>query len=1035
MKTNFIKSVVFASVLFVSFNAFAQKSFSGTEAENLCKGSKTVVVNKKSRVPSFIVFREDTRIAHSEAIVTLRTALKMNFADALRSKGPVKDEIGYTHERFAQTYNNIRVEDGEYITHSRNGILQSANGMWFDGITLNTNAALSKDAAVTKATAYVGAATYKWEIPAEEAMYKVVSHDENATYYPQGELVIICRYGDVMKKDYVLAWKLDIYAHEPMSRQWIFVDANTGEIVDTKDRIHHIDTPASGITMYSGTQNFTCDNYTSGQYRLRESGRGQGIQTLNLNNGTSYGAATDFTNTSTTWTNTANDDHAGNDAHWGAEGTYDFFMLEMGRNGLDGNGMEMFSYVHYSTNYNNAFWNGSVMTYGDGSGTAGNFNPLVAIDVCGHEFTHGVTEFTSNLDYQDESGALNESFSDIFGTAIEFYKKPNTANFLMGEEITVTANTALRSMSNPNQYGDPDCYGGTNWYTGTADNGGVHTNSGVQNFWYYLASQGGSGTNDNNDAYSITGIGWYDAARIAFRNNCFYLVNTSDYADSRTYSIQSAQDLFGACTPEVIAVTNAWYACGVGPQYNATVTAAFSGDVTTSCSVPFTVNFTNTSTNASSAAWDFGDNTTDTLYNASHTYTTPGTYNVQLNVSSACGTNTTVQNSYIVINTPASPTATGTSTCNPASVTLNASGSGTLNWYTQPAGGTSIATGTTYTTPVLSSTTTYYVSNAVPQAPVNAGPANNNFGTGGQHNNTSTQYLEFTVYQNCVLQTAVVNAGSAGNKTFTLWDGAGVQLNQYTVNVPNTGVNTVTLNIPLTPGNYRIGGTQMNLYRNNSGAAYPYTGNGVLNITGSSAGSAFYYYLYNWTVAPEACTSQRVPVTVTVGAPNLVFDASAYDTTCTVTSPFALTGGSPAGGTYSGPGVTGNIFDPVSAGVGTHTITYTYTDSANCTGSATQQIYVDVCAGLSSGNVAGSGLNVFPNPAEDNFTIEYLTNENQPAAVTVTNALGQTVYAMQMNAAAGVNRWNINSSGFSAGMYFVMITSGTEVKTSRLEVK
>jgi Zn-dependent metalloprotease len=1035
MRTTTTKVAAITTALFLSVSSYAQQYFTGTEAETYCTGSKTVTINKKSRVPSFIVFREDSRISNNSVLQTLRPALKMNFADGMRSKGPVKDEIGYTHERFAQTYNNIRVESGEYIVHSKNGFVQSVNGMWFDGITLNTNASISKDVAVAKATSFVGATTYKWQVPGEEAMYKMVSHDANATYYPQGELVIVCRGGDVMKKEYVLAWKLDIYAQEPMSRQWIFVDANTGAVVHSINRIHHIDTPATGITMYSGTQNFTCDNYASGQYRLRETGRGQGIQTLNLNNGTNYGAATDFTNTSTNWTSTANDDHAGNDAHWGAEGTYDFYLLEMGRNGLDGNGMEMFSYVHYSSNYNNAFWDGSVMTYGDGSGTAGNFNPLVAIDVCGHEFTHGVTEFTSNLDYQDESGALNESFSDIFGTAIEFYKKPSTANFLMGEEITVTPNTALRSMSNPNQYGDPDCYTGTNWYTGTADNGGVHTNSGVQNFWYYLTSQGGSGTNDLNNTYSVTGIGWYDAARVAFRNNCFYLVNTSDYADSRTYSIQSAQDLFGACTPAVIAVTNAWYACGVGPQYNATVTAAFSGDVTTSCSVPFTVNFTNTSTNASSAAWDFGDSTTDTTFNASHTYTTPGTYSVQLNVSSACGTNTTTQNSYIVINTPTTPTANGTTICNPASVTLNATGSGTLNWYSQPVGGTSVASGNSYTTPVLNSSTTYYVSNSVPQAPVNAGPASSSFGTGGQHNNTSTQYLEFTVFQNCVLQTAVVNAGSAGNKTFTLWDGAGVQLNQYTVNVPNTGNNTVTLNIPLTPGNYRIGGTQMNLYRNNSGANYPYTANGVLSITGSSAGSAFYYYLYNWTIAPEACMSPRVPVTVTVGAPNLTYDASAYDTTCTVTSPFALTGGSPAGGNYSGPGVTGNMFDPIAAGVGTHTITYSYTDTAGCTGTATQQIYVDVCAGITSQNMANSGMNVYPNPAEDNFTIEYNAAMSQTTLVTISNSLGQVVYSAQMNATAGANRWNINASDYAAGMYFVMITSGTEVKTARIDVK
>lgn len=1012
----------------------AQRVFTGAEATSLCDGSKTVLINDHSRVPSFITFREDSKYVPSVIQDVLRPALKMQIADGMRSKSVVKDEIGFTHERFTQTYNNVRIEGGEYIVHSKDGFVQSVNGMWFDGITLNTAPGIAKDDAVVKAVAYVNAAIYKWQVPSEEARLKMSSGNPDATYYPAGELVIVCRDGDIMAKDYVLAWKLDIFASEPMSRQWIFVDAQTGAIVLTKNRIHHIDVSANGNTMYSGSQNFTCDQVSANSYRLRESGRGQGIRTFNLQNSTTY-AQTDFTNASTTWTSTTNDDHTALDAHWGAEGTYDFYMLEMNRNGLDGNGMQMDSYVHYGNNYNNAFWNGSEMTYGDGSGAAGGFNPLTAIDVCGHEFTHGVTEFTSNLDYQDESGALNESFSDIFGTAIEFYKKPSTADFLIGEEITVTAGTALRSMQNPNTYGDPDCYTGTNWYTGTADNGGVHTNSGVQNFWYYLVSQGGSGTNDLGDSYNVTGFGWYDASRVAFRNNCYYLVSSSDYADSRTYSIQAAQDLFGACTPEVIAVTNAWYACGVGPVYSAVVTAGFSGDMLTSCSVPTTVNFTNTSTNSSDAVWDFGDNTTDTIYNPSHTYTAPGTYNVQLTSSSACGTDMVIQNSYITINPPAAPVANGTQICNPGSVTLNATAGGAIGWYTQASGGTAVATGSTYNTPTLSTTTTYYVENVIPQPPVNVGPTDNTFGGGGQHNNTSTQYLEFTVYQNCTLATAKVYAGSSGNKTFTLWDNAGNQLNQYTVNVPATGLNIITLNIPLTPGQYRIGGTQMNLYRNNAGVNYPYVANGAVSITGSSAGGNYYYYLYDWTVNLEGCHSPRTPVTIVVGSPNLTYDASAYDTICVGTGTFALTGGYPAGGAYSGPGVSGNNFDPAAAGQGIHVITYTYTDSAGCTGSVSQQVIVEVCMNTSFA-ASGNSMSVYPNPTESDFTIEFDNTTNaSEATLMIVNSLGQVVEVQNMNCTAGTNRWIIDGDHFAAGIYFINFVAGEETFSRKLEIQ
>lgn len=1025
---------VLAIAMFAGISVSAQHLFNGVEATTLCKGSRSVEVNRQSRVPSFIWFREDSKFPAATIQDVLRPALHMQLADGMRSKLVQKDEIGMTHERFTQTYNSIPVEGGEYIVHSKNGIVQTTNGMWFDGIAINTTPALTKEEAIAKATAFVNADVYRWELAGDEAMLKQTRRNLNATYYPSGELVVVCRNGDIMAKDYVLAWKLDIYAAEPMSRQWIYVDAQTGAVVHSKNRIHHIDVPANGNTMYSGNQNFTCDDQGNGTYRLRQNAHGDGVETYNLNNATSTAGAVDFTNNSTTWTSTANDDHAALDAHWGAEGTYDFFLNEMGRNGLDNQGMLMVSYVHYGTNYNNAFWNGTEMTYGDGSGQAGGFNPLTAIDVCGHEFSHGVTEFSSNLDYQDESGALNESFSDIYGTAIEFYKKPATANFLMGEEIVVTPG-ALRSLQNPNAYGDPDCHSGTNWYTGTADNGGVHTNSGVQNYWYYLCSQGGSGTNDLGDAFNVTGFGWYDACRVAFRNNTFYLVSTSEYADSRVGAIQAAQDFFGACSPEVIAVTNAWYACGVGPVFSATVAASFNGDVLTSCSVPTTVNFTNTSSNATTALWNFGDSTTDTAYNPTHIYTNPGTYNVTLTSSSSCGTNTTVQNAYIVISTPTAPAANGTQICTPGSVTLNATGSGQLDWYSQAIGGTAIASGGSYTTPTLNSTTTYYVENMTSQAPVSVGPADNTFGTGGQHNNTSTQYEEFTVFQNCTLATGDVYAGSAGNKTFTLWDGAGNVINTYTVNVPTTGLNTVTLNIPLTPGQYRLGGTQMNLYRNNASASYPYTSPGVVSITGSSAGGGFYYYLYNWTMNLDGCHSPRTPVTVVVGSANIALNTTPYDTTCANASSFALTGGSPTGGTYSGPGVNAGTFDPVAAGLGLHTITYTYTDTAGCTGTANSQVLVDVCNGISSA-VASATMALYPNPAEGDFTIEFTNSGDvREANLTIVNSFGQAVSMQQLTCTPGTNRWIIGAENLATGIYFINFVAGDQTFSRKLEIQ
>lgn len=153
---------------------------------------------------------------------------------------------------------------------------------------------------------------------------------------------------------------------------------------------------------------------------------------------------------------------------------------------------------------------------------------------------------------------MNEGFSDIFGTLIEYYGKPSAANWTIGEDFAV-----LRSMSNPNQYGQPDTYKGNNWATGGAGYSGVHTNSGVLNFWFYLLVNGGSGTNDKGFSYSVTSIGMTDAAATAYRTLTAYLISTSQYLNARNLSIQAASYLFGASSTQVVQVANAWDAVNV----------------------------------------------------------------------------------------------------------------------------------------------------------------------------------------------------------------------------------------------------------------------------------------------------------------------------------------------------------------------------------------------------------------------------------------------------------------------------------------
>ncbi|MFC1734298.1 PKD domain-containing protein, partial [candidate division KSB1 bacterium] len=224
----------------------------------------------------------------------------------------------------------------------------------------------------------------------------------------------------------------------------------------------------------------------------------------------------------------------------------------------------------------------------------------------------------------------------------------------MGEDI----GSPLRSMSNPNIYGDPDTYLGTNWYTGSGDNGGVHTNSGVLNFWYYLVSEGGVGINDISNSYNVTGIGIDTAGAIAYRTLSVYLTNTSQYIDARFYSIISAIDLYGPCSGPVETVTNAMYAVGVGGPYIDSVDANFTADFTTFCNYPAVVNFTNQSSNGLSYYWDFGDGNNSTAINPSHSYSSLGTFAVKLiTFGGACGTDSIIKAAYINID-PANPCTT-----------------------------------------------------------------------------------------------------------------------------------------------------------------------------------------------------------------------------------------------------------------------------------------------------------------------------------------------------------------------------------------
>lgn len=427
----------------------------------------------------------------------------------------------------------------------------------------------------------VNASSYLWE---NEMQSKLMDYRK-----PEGELVLIPN----LKKGIVnLAYKYDIYATNPISREEIYIDANTGEVLFLNKIIKHANelisdsdiqkqreklenkilyATGSADTRYSGTKEIET-TFDGINYVLKDQTRGFGVHTFNCENTSSY-QNVDFTDNDNNWSAAEYDnlakDNGALDAHWGAATTYDFWLNIFGRNSFDDNGARIRSYVHFGNNYNNATWNGAVMTYGDGN----SFDILTSIDVCGHEIGHAVCTYTANLVYQNESGAMNEGFSDIWGACIEHYGRtgglqnpiPNNV-WQIGEDIS---STPLRSMSDPNSVNDPDTYLGTNWYSGTADSGGVHTNSSVLNHWFYILTVGESGTNNapDPDTYNVTGIGMEKASEIAYLAERDYLTPNSTYEDARNATIEVVSSIYCSNSSEAIAVTNAWYAVNVGEEF------------------------------------------------------------------------------------------------------------------------------------------------------------------------------------------------------------------------------------------------------------------------------------------------------------------------------------------------------------------------------------------------------------------------------------------------------------------------------------
>ncbi len=422
--------------------------------------------------------------------------------------------------------------------------------------------------------------------------------------------------------------------------------------------------------------------------------------------------------------------------------------------------------------------------------------------------------------------------------------------------------------------------------------------------------------------------------------------------------------------------------------------ADFSADVTTTCFG--TIHFSDLSTNiAQNWQWNFGDGSTSTLQNPVHLFTAPGVYTVTLIVSNTVGTDTLIRSAYInITNDPAPSVNAGTAVCSNQSVTLNAQllSGYSAEWY--DASGAVVGTGATFTTPPLAVSENYTVRQFLPSTIQQLGPTTTTFGTGGYHTSTFEGKELFTTYAPMRLVSVWVDASGAGNRTFNLYGSTGSLIQSKVVNVP-AGQSRVTLNFDIAnPGDYQLGVTApTNLYRNQSGATYPYTINGLVSITASNSTTnpaTYYYYVYDWQVqllpclsAPAAVTAAVVNAVASFTESSLGFDAQFVNTSI----------GNIASVVWDfGDGNTSTVTNSshTYAATGSYTVTLTITTVEGCSSTTSTSINITT-SGV--GNLNSDNFNVYA--LDHRLLVECPSGQSGAISITVMDAIGRNLVSKQ----------------------------------------
>lgn len=405
-----------------------------------------------------------------------------------------RDQLGYTQERHSQTQHGLEVVGGDLlITRDRGGAIQAAVGVAWDGPpSLPGNS-----------------------IASSHARSAALQNTEGASTASSGDLVYVAPSDGRVP---VLAWRVRVEGERdgmPVVDD-VFIDAASGAVTDRHPQVYNI----------------------------------RNRQTYNAGFQQSWGTLARIEGS------TATGDRDVDRAHDAAGITYDCLSELFGRDSYDGVGGTLVSIANYGQGYQNAFWDGQKMVYGEG---------FAVTDVGSHEFMHAVTQRTGGMVYQNEPGALNEAWSDVIAAVCDVHAKGtvSASTWTLGEDLSIGA---IRFMDNPTADGwSRDYY--PSRYTGSQDHGGVHLNSGIANLAFYLLSEGGTHPRGVTSV-EVLPLGTMAAGQIFFRALTHYMGSTTDFAGARIATEQAASDLFGVGSSEVISVSEAWAAVGVGGAPN-----------------------------------------------------------------------------------------------------------------------------------------------------------------------------------------------------------------------------------------------------------------------------------------------------------------------------------------------------------------------------------------------------------------------------------------------------------------------------------